>query len=415
MSGFNDSVETLGVGTCNLSDFFMDLKGQLSLVAGLYPMPEGLSLASVRRPLLVIGKPGIGKTCGILSILNDLNKMLPPEKQFGMKKILLGQTIVGELSGIDVVNPASGDLKKSQSPNLPRADKDGEYGVLFLDEITTADEAQIQPALGLADDTRCIGEYTLPEHWVVVAAGNGPDCANFVKMDDMTLTRFQAYDINYDYKRDWRPWAHENGIDELIIAYLNFDPDEVVNVISDDMSKSGKMFACPRTWTRLSDELKIRKAQGRPVSQDELNAFASRIIGETSARKFTAFAEFRQKVDYDAAKIVDGTEKLPQQDLGIEVFHIILMSVVKQLREVLKKEIDANGVFSDKAYISTANALKWFLALSKFKLDEVMNTFTQLREEVPNIKSILIDPKFDTYCPEYLEFIMKHSSAIQAM
>ena len=415
MGRMDDSVETLGVGSCNLSDFFMDLKGQLSLVSGLYPMPEGLTLASVRRPLLVIGKPGIGKTCGILSILNDLNKMLPKEKQFGMKKILLGQTIVGELSGIDVVNPATGELKKSQSPNLPRVKEDGEYGVLFLDEITTADEAQIQPALGLADDTRSIGEYTLPEHWVVVAAGNGPDCANFVKMDDMTLTRFQAYDIDYDYKTDWRPWAHENGIDELIIAYLNFAPEETVHVVSDDMSKSGKMFACPRTWTRLSDELKIRKAQGRPVSQEELYAFSSRIIGETSAKGFTAFAAYRSQVKYDAGKIIEGTEKIPQEDLPVEVFHILIMSIIKQLREILKSDINEQGLFSDKGYIATANALKWIMSLDRFKLDEVMNAITQLREEVPNIKSILVDPKFDPYCPEYLEFIMKHASAIQVM
>lgn len=411
----DDSRETLGIGSCNLSDFFMDLKGQLSLVSGLCPMPDDLSLQEVRRPLLVIGKPGIGKTCGILSIINELNKQLPKEKQFSMKKILLGQTVVGELSGIDVMNPNTGDLKKSQSPSLPKVEKDGEYGVLFLDEITTADEAQIQPALGLADDTRCIGEYSLPEHWVVVAAGNGPDCGNFVKMDDMTLTRFQAYDIDYDYKRDWRPWAHANGIDELILAYLNFNPDAIVHVVSTDYDKSGKMFACPRTWTRLSDELKIRRAQNRPVSQFELLPFASRIIGEVSAKEFAAFAAFRDKVEYDADKIIAGKEKFPDSIIATEPFHILMMSLAKGLTVLLKKDINADGDFTVVGYNAVANVMKWIISLDKFMLEQVINAITELREEVPNVGSILRDEDFIPFCPEFDDFIIRNADAITAM
>lgn len=406
-------VEHLGIGDCNLSDFFTDLKGQLSLAYGIRPIPEGLSLEAVRRPLLVIGKPGIGKTCGIQSIIDDLNTLMPNGEKIKLKKILLGQTVVGELSGIDIVNPSNGDLKKSQSPSLPREDKDGKYGVLFLDEITTADEAQIQPALGLADDSRCIGEYTLPEHWVVVAAGNGPDCANFVKMDDMTLTRFQAYNINYDYKKDWRPWAHKNGINPLIIAYLNFEPTEIVNVVSNEMDKAGKMFACPRTWTRLSDELKIREATGRAVKQNELYSFASRIIGEESARKFAAFAAFRSDVTFDAEKIVEGKESLPTQQLPTEVFHIILQSITKCLSVVMKNGTDTNGDFFEEVYIKVGNAFRWILALEDcHMLNSVVDAFVELRDEIPGMGSIFADPDFIPYCPEYDAFIDNHAEAL---
>ena len=136
---------------------------------------------------MVLGDPGIGKTCGIVSIIDELNAQLPADKKLGFKKILLGQTVVGSLSGIPVINNQTSEVKRVQAPDLPIAERDGEYGVLFLDEITTADEAQVQPALGLCDDTRNIGTYQLPEHWVVVAAGNGPSCANFIELHDMTL------------------------------------------------------------------------------------------------------------------------------------------------------------------------------------------------------------------------------------
>lgn len=404
--------ETLNIGKCHLSDFFMDLKGQLSLVSGLIPLPDDITLEDVRRPMLVIGKPGIGKTCGILSILNELNEQLPEGKKFGMKKILLGQTIVGELSGVDVINPADGSMRKSQSPNLPRVEKDGEYGVLFLDEITTADEAQIQPALGLADDTRSIGEYTLPEHWIVVAAGNGPDCANFIKMDDMTLTRFQAYDVLYDYKKDWRPWAHANGIDPLIIAYLNFKPTAVVDVVSTEMDKAGKMFACPRTWTRLSTELKIRKAQNRPVSQAELYSFSSRIIGEKAAKDFSSFAAFQQKIDYDVEKIVDGTERDPNGVIAIEAYHILIQGITKTLQAVVKSGTVSAGEFTEEVYIKVGNALTWIIKLEKFMLEQVLNGIVEIREEVPNMSSIMLDDDFIPYCPSLEQFIANHCQAL---
>ena len=99
--------------------------------------------------MLIVGLPGIGKTCGIISSIKEMNKRLPAEKQLGFKKILLGQTVVGSLSGIPVSRP-DGTVVRIQIPDLPNPERDGEYGVLFLDEITTADEMQIQPALGLA-------------------------------------------------------------------------------------------------------------------------------------------------------------------------------------------------------------------------------------------------------------------------
>ena len=53
------------------------------------------------------------------------------------------------MQGIPVALP-NGKTVRVQMPDLPDPERDGEYGVLFLDEITTADEMQVQPALGLA-------------------------------------------------------------------------------------------------------------------------------------------------------------------------------------------------------------------------------------------------------------------------
>lgn len=409
-----DGKEDLGIPKSKFSDFIDDLRSRLVFISGKLKCEDfGLTLQDVRKPVLCIGLPGIGKTCGVMSVIRELNSTLPADKQFGFKKILLGQTVVGSLSGVPVVNNTTGDIRRAQAPELPTVEKDGEYGILFLDEITTADEAQVQPALGLCDDSRNIGEYTLPEHWLVVAAGNGPDCTNFIRLDDMTLSRFSPYDILYSYKSDWRPWAHQHDINPLIIAYLNFKPSDCVAVESTEMDDAGKMFACPRTWERLSIELKMREAMGRPVTNAELGNFASRIVGKRVGREFAAFALFSNDLGYSPEAIVNGTEKEPQA-MKNEVFHILLESTTKILKQTFDETKDADGNFPRDTYQKVANVVNWFLSMESFAIELVINAVTEWRTSLPDLISILVDPDFNQFTDAFEEFCMKHQDMIMS-
>lgn len=427
MSNF-DNNEGLNLPKSTLSEFFTDVRGKLFLLTGLVPYEDyGLTLEEVRKPMLVIGQPGIGKTCGIISAIKDLNRQLPPEKKLGFKKILLGQTVVGSLSGIPVVGK-DGSVQRVQVPDLPLAERDGEYGVLFLDEITTADEMQIQPALGLADDSRSIGEYTLPEHWVVIGAGNGPDCTNFVRLDDMTITRFLAYDISYDYKKDFRPYAHETGIYEDIIAFLNFNPDICVRVESTDMDEAGKMFPCPRTWERLSVELKMRQATGKPVGYDSITNFAGRIVGVKAGREFGAFLQFRKNLGYDVNKILTGTERDPEAGMARETFHIVLEAVFKILKSELvavpdieERMAEVSEAMDDATLFSRlvadlppvvehcVNAIQWFMKM--IELDCKINVMFSL-SDLPHLSQLIFDNAFLYFCPEIDKFMEENAELL---
>ena len=347
-----------------------------------------------------------------MSVINEVNSMVADTGvSFNFKKILLGQTVVGSLSGIPVVNNSTGDIKRAQAPELPTVEKDGEYGVLFLDEITTADEAQIQPALGLADDSRNIGEYTLPEHWLVVGAGNGPDCTNFVRLDDMTLTRFSPFDIQYDYKRDWRPWAHEHGIDPMIISYLNFKPSNCVAVESTSNDDAGKMFPCPRTWERLSIELKMRKAMGKPVKPSELGNFAGRIIGKRVGREFAAFASYSEDLPFNPEKIIAGSEREPEP-VKEEVFHILLESCVSMMKEIMKQTGDGEGNYPSATYQKMANMIDWFLDYENYGLDLVINAIAEIRTDIPDFGDIVNDADFQQFTTKLETFIVNHTDLI---
>ena len=100
-----DEREDLGIPKSGFTDFLDDLRSRLVFISGQLSCEDfGLTLKDVRKPVLCIGLPGIGKTCGIISVINEINSKLPADKQFGFKKILLGQTVVGTLSGVPVVN-----------------------------------------------------------------------------------------------------------------------------------------------------------------------------------------------------------------------------------------------------------------------------------------------------------------------
>lgn len=399
--------EGLNLPHSTLTEFFDDVEGKLAMLTGLVPYEDfGLTLEEIRRPLLVIGKPGIGKTCGVLSSIREMNKKLPKDRKLGFKKILLGQTVVGSLSGIPVSKP-DGTVVRIQLPDLPNPQRDGEYGVLFLDEITTADEMQIQPALGLADDSRSLGEYTLPQHWIVIGAGNGPDCTNFVRLDDMTLTRFSAYDINYNYHKDFRPYAHATGINEDIIAFLNFKPDLCVRPESTDMDSAGKMFPCPRTWERLSIELKMRKVQGKPVDPDQIANFAGRIIGIKAGREFGAFMQYRKTLAYDIDKILAGTEKDPEVGMPAETYHIIIQSLIKKITDKVKTYDSIDDV-PLSVYEMCGHMLHWILKFQE--LERKVNAIAEIRDDCDLLVDLIFDDDFaENYCPEIDDFLRENN------
>lgn len=402
----------MNVPKSTMSEFFDDLEARLALLTGIVDMKQlNLSLEQVRKPIMVIGQPGIGKTGGILSIVNGMNTRLEKDgrsDRVGLKKILLGQTVVGSMTGIPV-HLGDGRVVRVQVPDLPDPEKDPKYGVLFLDELTTADEAQVQPALGLADDSRNIGTYTLPEHWLVVAAGNGPDCSNFLRLDDMTISRFLVYDIAYNFQTDWRGYANKTGIEDDIIAFLNFSPSTCIRMESTENDVSGKLFPCPRSWERLSNELKMRRACGKPVMQSQMADFAGRVIGMRAGREFQAFTAYAEKVRYDPQKIIAGTEDKPSPDIEKQIFFIVLQNCMK----LLKQKIDEDGADSEEGFkedtcIAISNVLKWFIAMEDYDLESTFSAVLSLRNDDERLASFVRGSRVDNYCPELSDFIERN-------
>ncbi len=192
------------------------------------------ALEGHHTPVMIWGPPGVGKS--------ELIAQVAKQHSVPLIDIRLSQLEPSDLRGI----PFRSDNQVDWAvPNmLPNEQRHGSAGILFLDEITSATPAVSAAAYQLILD-RCLGEYRVPEAWVIFAAGNRQgDRGVTYSMPAPLANRFTHYsfDVNLD---DWVLWAHQKAIDERIIAFLRFRPELLFDF---DPALDPVAFPTPRTW-----------------------------------------------------------------------------------------------------------------------------------------------------------------------
>ena len=185
-------------------------------------------------PVMLWGPPGVGKSQIVAQVAE--NNDVP------IVDIRLSQMEPSDLRGIPFKN---GDKVDWAVPAmLPDAETHGDAGILLIDEITSAPPSVSAAAYQLILDRR-LGDYRVPAHWAIVAAGNRQgDRGVTYSMPAPLANRFSHYevDVNLD---DWAVWAYQQGIDERIIGFLRFRPDLLFDF---NPEHNPVAFPSPRSW-----------------------------------------------------------------------------------------------------------------------------------------------------------------------
>ncbi len=193
-------------------------------------------------PVMIWGPPGVGKS--------QMVALVAGKHAVPLIDIRLSQMEPSDLRGIPF---RVDDLVEWAVPRmLPDATHHGPSGILFLDEITSASPSVSAAAYQLILD-RSLGEYRVPEAWVIFAAGNRQgDRGVTYAMPTPLANRFTHFnfDVNLD---DWVVWAHQNNIDERVIAFLRFRPELLLDF---DPSEAHVAFPTPRSWEFAHHALK---------------------------------------------------------------------------------------------------------------------------------------------------------------
>lgn len=394
--------ETMNMMSVTIEDFTSEVEEQLS--EGNYD------------PMIGIGKSGVGKTMSLYELTQKLG--------IGFCELRLVTLTEVDLLGIPTITP-EGTTTYASNDLLPRADRDGECGILVLDEITSATSTIRAAAYQLLDSKRALGNYKLPPAWKVVALGNGSDDGGvFQGMEHAFLSRAVCYRIEPDLDV-WKKWALNNGVNSSIPAFLTFDNAWFHKMDTDEMAS---IFPCPRSWVALSKMLNAReKKKNRLLTETEVTMLAAGAVGMEAATPFATFYRFNESAtQISPEQILSGAAVKETGTLGQRQFncvkpvssleqqtiYIAIQSVTKALVEQLKDYSDLAPLATKEAHVNkVVNVVKWAMAMGNERVDYAISTIQDIAKSVNPFPQIVLseDGLFDDKLPEFLDFTAKHN------
>jgi MoxR-like ATPase len=221
-----------------------------------------------RRASMLWGTRGVGKS----SIVRQV------AEHYGVPLVDLRLTTIEpvDLRGAIYADDVQGKTVWLPPEFLPTADQPA--GILFLDELTAADQRLQISAYSLILD-RKVGHYRLPDGWQVIAAGN----ASFhgaVSHDMGTALADRMFHFNVQTVID-AFLAHAVAMDFApeVMAYLRIRPDRLDDTQS-QLAHDYLVGTSPRGWEDVSNILKSN------LSEATRRLFVQGRIGAANAAEF---------------------------------------------------------------------------------------------------------------------------------
>jgi hypothetical protein len=244
------------------------------------------------QSVFVWGPPGVGKS---MMVRNAARK-----RKWGFIDMRLNLREPVDMRGIPVYDPVTKTTLWATPSELPQVERDGEFGVLFLDEMNTASPQMMAVALGLVLD-RKIGDYTLPPGWRVVAAGNRTkDKAAVTRMGTPLKDRFAHIVVKPDVA-SFCDWANDNNVTPILPAFLRLRP-ALLHVMPQGDENS---FPTPRSWVAAAEHIDADKSIRQLL-------FAG-IVGDAYATEFDGFIDLFNSLGNIADVIKNpSSAKLPE-------------------------------------------------------------------------------------------------------
>jgi hypothetical protein len=233
-----------------------------------------------RRATMLWGTRGVGKSSVVRQVA----------AQFGVPLVDLRLTTIEpvDIRGAIYADEVQGKTVWFPPEFLPGPEQPA--GILFLDELTAADQRLQISAYSLILD-RKVGHYRLPDGWQVVAAGN----ASFhgaVSHDMGTALADRMFHFNVQTVIDaFLDHGIAQGFAPEVMAYLKVRPDKLDDTQA-QLAADHLVGASPRGWEDVSQ----RAAVG-PVETARQHFVQGRIGAANAAEFFGVLRELQAGVD----------------------------------------------------------------------------------------------------------------------
>lgn len=211
-------------------------------------------------------------------------------------------------------NTATTQLKNAEAAlNAAEIAHSFQNAILFLDEMVSAPPT-VQGAAYQLVLNRKIGEYTLPDNVVLVAAGNREsDKGVTYKMPSPLANRFAHVEMIMSTEA-WLEWATLNNVNPAIVGFISAHKDRLFTFDAKKVANE-KAFATPRSWAKCSSNLnkldeqfkagKINKSQYETM----LVQVIASLVGKATATTFNQHFKYLGKLP-TSEQILDGVPNL---------------------------------------------------------------------------------------------------------
>jgi MoxR-like ATPase len=308
-----------------------------------------------QRPVFLYGPPGIGKTAVMEQIAKEMNigivsySMTHHTRQSALGLPFIKTRTFGGVE-YDVSEFTMSEILSDVYSYIERTGH--KNGILFLDEINCVSET-LAPSMLRFLQYKAFGSHSVPDGWVIVAAGNPPEYNKSVKEYDIaTLDRIQKIDIQSDYDV-WRDYAVNERVHPSIITYLDSKPSDFYII---ENTPDGKQFVTARGWEDLSRLMYSFEKKGVEIEAEFVSQY---IQVPTIAQDFALFYKtFKNISDLCSPKNIfegNATEELKEKlkNAGIEE----KLGFINLLAGSINEELE-NCIVKNNAIKKAAKLLK---------------------------------------------------------